>query len=208
MPLTKRQISDLVADLEAGGDPTVDSKFHRDNIQALTEVVRNTLIELDYNQRRNEGQFDINGDFIKPFPNQEVLFDSDRDEYYTVMPSKYASLPNNRGIRMVSQMKNQKNEFIKLNAGSQFVFCELEAGSLNGRTGYYPEGERIYYQNIDGVHVKKVLIKLVPALDSLDEDEVIPIPAGLEKNLIDGVREMLAETKITPQDKINDSNND
>ncbi len=206
MSLTKNQIAYLVQDLVGGGDQPVNSKYHKSNIQLITELVVNDLITAEYYRSRNEGTYDINGDFVTPYPNIDVSYDSDRDEYYSNLPSRFASLPQNRGIRLVSQMQNQSGAFIQIANGGLFAFNGLEADSLGGASGYYVEGQKIYYKNLDHVHVKQVLIKMITAVESLDEDAVIPIPSAMESLLLDKVIEKMEIPKNTPQDKTNDTN--
>jgi len=170
------------------------------------EIARNTIITTDFNQHRNENSYDINGDFITPFNNVPVKEDEEREEKFSELPARIISLPDNRGIRQVSETKGQKNPFYKMPNGMVGTFGNLEAGGLGGGTGYYIERDRIYYVNI-GDQVENVLIKMIASVDDLDEDDPIPVPAQFEKPLIDMVKEMMDEKKNTTEDDRNDSNN-
>lgn len=211
MSITKAQISVLVQDLVGGGDQPVGSKYHRDNIAKVTELAVNELITLDYFRSRNEGNYNINGDFITAFPSDSfpdditVEFDKRREEYYSVLPSKYASLPHDRGIRHVSEIQNQANEFIKTPAGSLSVYRNLEAGNTGGITSYYVEAGRIYYKNT-AIGLKKVLIKLIRAVEDIEPDEALPIPSSMELTLLEKVVEIMEISKEELQDRINDNN--
>lgn len=211
MAITKAQISVLVQDIVGGGDQPVGSKYHPDNIAKVTELAVNELITLDYFRSRNEGNYNINGDFITSFPNENfpdditVEFDTMRQEYYSILPSKYASLPHDRGIRHVSEIQNQENEFIKTPSGSTSVYRNLEAGNTAGRTSYYVEANKIYYKNTrEGL--KKVLIKLIRAVEDIEPDEALPIPSSMELTLLQKVAEIMDLSKEALQDKINDNN--
>ena len=211
MSITKEQISVLVQDLVGGGDQPVGSKYHPDNIAKVTELAVNQLITLDYFRSRNEGTYNINGDFITAFPNASfpdditVELDENRNEYYSVLPSKYASLPDDRGIRHVSEIQNQDEEFIKTPSGASSIYKNLEAGNAGGRSSYYVEAGRIYYKNIK-IGLEKVLIKLIRAVEDIEPDEALPIPSSMELTLLEKVAEVMEISKEALQDKINDNN--
>ena len=206
MGITKRQLADLVRDDMSGGRPGDVTKFRYLTIYKKIELARNELIMRNFYEHRNENSYDINGDFITSFCPVEIEFDEKRCEYYSDLPAKVISLPDNRGIRQVSEIKGQKTPFIKMVNGAVGTFGCLEAGGLGGATGYYPEGDRIYYVNKPD-SIDEVLMKLVASVDDLDEDENLPIPAEYEKILYDTVKQMMLEKLQIPEDKINDSNN-
>jgi len=211
MSITKAQISVLIQDLVGGGDQPVGSKYHTDNIAKVTELAVNELITLDYFRSRNEGSYNINGDFITAFPNNDypdditVQLDTRRNEHYSILPSSYASLPNDRGIRHVSEIQNQDEEFIKTPSGASSIYRNLEAGNAGGRTSYYVEAGRIYYRNVK-IGLEKVLIKLIRAVEDIEPDEALPIPSSMELTLLEKVAEVMEISKEALQDKINDNN--
>jgi hypothetical protein len=205
MSLTKAQISDLVSDLAGGGDQPQNSKFHSANVAKLTEIAYSTVIDIAYNEMRNEGDHNLNGDFYKTFEDVPVKLNSNRDEYYSDLPCKFISLRNNKGIGTVSQMQNQKEEFFPVKTGSLSIWDGLEASYNSTRPEYYIEGDKIFYKGLP-VQCDRVLIRLVACIDELDNDEPIPVPAQYEDSLLKMVLEKLEMQEQTIQDKYNDTN--
>jgi len=197
--ITKAQIAALVADIKAGGDPPENSKYHPKNIAVIVDFVRNTLIETEYRQTGT-----ISDILVKGFNNVKVQKDTERDESFSELPSTIAAIMDNLGLRQVSPMKDQKMVFAISFNGARAMFEGLE-GQLTQRTIVYPEGNKIFYENIDP-NVEKVLIKMIPSVLTLKDNDPIPVPANKEKLLIDLVREQLDEAKFTVQDKYNDAN--
>jgi hypothetical protein len=205
MSLTKEQISVLIADLVGGGDQPQNSKFHPSNIAKLVEVAYNTVIAIDYNQARNEGDHNINGDFYKTFEDVPVLFNKSRNEYYSEIPCNFISLRNDRGIGMISEMQNQANAFFPVSANSGAIWEGLEADSECLRPEFYVDGERVYYKRIPK-SVEKVLMRIVSCIDNLEDDEKIPVPAQYEDELLNLVIAKLELEEQSIQDKYNDTN--
>lgn len=203
--MTKKEAYELVVDILSGGDDSATSKYHEEVVYKQLEIARNFMIKRAYIENRNEGSYDISGEFVKGFQCVPVLLDDCRDEYYSDLPAKLISLPNNRGLRSVSPMKGQNAAFsIVPNTGAG-VWEGLEANDLGG-TECYLEDSRIYYKKLDASNVKQVLVKMIASIDNLDEDEQIPIPADMEALLIEQVVAAFSPSKATVQDKHNDSN--
>ncbi len=203
--MTKKEAYELVIDRLSGGDPSAVNKYHPEIVYKNIELARNFMIKVEFNEARNAGTYDINGEFISAFNCVPVKYDECRDEYYSKLPGRIISLPMNRGLRSVSPTKGQQTPFNIVPNGSAGVFEGLEAQYLAG-TECYVEGDKIYYRALDHANVKQVLIKMVASINDLDEDEQIPIPADKETMLLDKVVEMLTDSKVTIQDKHNDSN--
>lgn len=205
MSLSKAQISALVADLAGGGDQPQNSKFHSANVAKLTEIAYSTVIDIAYNEMRNEGDHNLNGDFYKAFEDVEVKFNANRNEYYSDLPCRFISLRNNKGIGTVSQMQNQANEFYPVKTGSASIWEGVEADTISQRPEYYIEGNKIFYKRIPK-SCDKVLVRLVSCIDELEDHEPIPVPAQYEDTMLKMVLEKLELQEQTIQDKYNDTN--
>jgi len=204
--LTKQKFAELIRESKSGGDPESSSKYHDLVIFEVMELALNSLIARSFIENRNENSYNIHGDFVTPFPNVKVEFDAARNEKYSILPKRLISLPDNRGLRQVSPMQGQDHAFVKLPNGSNDTFSDLEAFNLDGRTGYYPERDKIYYRNLSD-DITEVLVKMIASVDGLGVDEPLPIPAEYEADLFTTVKQMLEEEKATTQDKHTDSNN-
>ena len=203
MAITKRELSDLIRDAKFGGDPVL-GKIHPTIIWKNADIVVGKFIESAMFKTSGSNGYEINGDFIttKTAP---VKFDEDREEYYSILPAQVISLKKNRGLHRISELKNKENAFTQVGNGSNDIFAILDVHYLNSKTEFYQEGDKIYYRNI-GVTVKKVLIKMVAGISDLDPDALIPIPASMEDDFIQRIKDILTEPRVFPQDKNNDNN--
>ncbi len=205
MAVTKGEFSELVIDLLSGGDSSTENKYHPEIVWKAAEFIYASIVAQSFFKDADGNAYDINGDFITAFKNVDVKLDSDRDEKYSDLPTGIISVKDNRGLRQVSSMKDQKTVFTLIPNGALATHFGLESSALNPYTEMYVEGGKIFYVNINKL-ADKVLIKMIGSISGLGIDNEIPIPANLEKALLDGTLEFLREPKATNQDKINDSN--
>lgn len=205
MAITKNELSDLIRDKMLGGDATLSGKLHPTIIWKTAETVIGKLIQAEQFKDKETNGYDINGEFVSVFKNVDVLTDTDTDEKYSVLPAQLISLKNDRGLVRVSEMKNLENAFAIVGNSSHDVYSILDVHYLNTKTEVYIQGNELRYRNLRPT-ITKVLIKMIAGITDLDADAPIPVPAALESDLINMVSEMLAEEKLTPQDKYNDNN--
>jgi len=200
MSITKGALAELIINNESGGDPSDDTKYNPRMVQKTIGIVYGALIKVNITE--GDG---INGDFVKAFENIEIKYNSDRDEHYSDLPAKLVSLPRDQGLREVTPMQDRTGAFKISPNSSQAIYGKLFAGGFAGETGLYIEGDKIFYINLKQGQ-KTVLVKMIADIDSLDEDEQIPVPASKETVLYDMVVAKLQGLKATPEDKYNDSN--
>tara|TARA_R110000751_G_scaffold79121_2_gene159562 strand:+ start:9414 stop:10067 length:654 start_codon:yes stop_codon:yes gene_type:complete len=212
MPITKIEIAELVREIKGGGDASSEAKFHPTIIYKVAEMARNHLIKTAYNESRSYssqqgygvGRTYINGDFYSTYKNVPIKEDCETNRVYSLLPGRLISLPHDRGLRSVSPMQEEENQFNIVEAGSSAVYAGLEADVMSGPE-IYIEGDRIYYRNLTNTDCK-VLIRMVSSINDLKEDEIIPIPADYELQFLELIKASLEEQKIAQQDKHNDAN--
>lgn len=189
-----------------GGDVPTDSPLDPREVIRYICMILNKKVKQNYFENYKLGEPGIDGQYIGRFPNVAVSKDTATLEYYSIIPSSYVALPKGRGLRQVSSMRNQRDPFIIRTNGNKGIYSRLQAGSLQGRIGCYPEGNKIWYDaNMDEKKVKEVLVKVVIAgPDTLGESDPLPIDASEAENV---VREAVAFfAPQVPQDKINNNN--
>ena len=202
MGLTKAEIADLVIELETGGGATSQSKYHPKAIYKVCDIVLGQVIEESLYKDRQSNNYEINGDFLSRYT-AEVKTDELTGEKYSDLPAQIISLKNDRGLHQITGVDtDQKDPFVPLGNGGVGIFGALEAYDHTSLPKYYLENNRIVYRNIGSV--EKVLVKMVASISDLDNDQLIPMPANLQKTFLDLVRDELK--KMPPQDKTNDSN--
>jgi len=205
--ISKEIIAQRIIQKNSGGLVSSLRKVDPRELFIGIETVRNAMME-QFIQANGH----LDGEFITQYKDIDVLCDDGTLQYYSVLPSRLISFSTFDGLHQVSPMKNQAKSFIKVANGFQSTFSKLEASKLAGNTGYYIErvkvGDersiRIYYQNIPG-HYRKVLIKMVASTFDFDEDEALPIPAGMEEQLVLAVDQWFMQQYQIPQDVKNNS---
>lgn len=205
MAITKNELSEIIRDKMLGGDSTLSGKLHPTIIWKTADTVIGKLIEMSMFKDKDSNGYEINGEFISVFKNVDIKYDEDCDEYYSNLPAPLISLKDDRGLVRVSEMKNIDNAFSIVGNGSHDVFSILDVHYLSRKTEVYVQGNEIRYRGLRTA-IKKVLIKMVAGISSLDPDAPIPVPASMEADLIEMVSNLLQEEKLTTQDKSNDNN--
>lgn len=198
--ITKSKLGQLVKDALSGGDATANTKYDERLVWEYADIVRNTLIDIELRLTGN-----ISDIFFHGFNNVEVKTDTDRDEKFSDLPSIIAATQDNLGLRQVSPMKDQRQVFAIGTTGDRAVFSGLE-GELTKRTIVYPENQRIYYENISA-DVTKVLIKMIPSIADLKDEDSVPVPAMREQQYLETIIQFFQEPQSVVPDKLNDENN-
>jgi hypothetical protein len=206
MATTKRSIATEVIKIYSGGNKSKDSGLDVRDVILLVNHVLNHKVKLKFFENYSFDRSGVDGQYIASFPNIDVTKDTARGEYYSLLPSIYVALPNNRGIRQVSPMKNQRDPFIIRQNGNRGIHSLLPSGNLEGRIGLYPEGSKIWYDaDMGKKNITKVLIKLVVASpDNIGENDSLPLDAAAVSDVIKEVYTILMGRQ--PHDKINDNN--
>lgn len=116
----------------------------------------------------------------------------------------YQSFPETANpyfILSISKLKDERNPFIWVKSGSLGIYDGLEASNLS-QIQIWQENSRVYFDRL-GWEVEEVLAKVLPNIDSLNDEDRVPIPDALEADLIQGIMQMLLQGERV-EDKTND----
>jgi len=165
-----------------GNRPSLQEMILATN-QAYAYVVRT-----NWWTNRNQGELDsINGNFIYAFDDNDILLDVKKNIYYSVLPSSFlGNIPHEQGLHHVSYMESLDQPFIRISNGMSALFQGLQSSNFDGYETFFVENNKIYLPDID-VHTvctSKLLIKLVVALEGLDEQAEISIPPDLQYEIV------------------------
>jgi hypothetical protein len=169
------------AQMLLGYKPSIQEMILATN-QAYAYVVRT-----NWWANKNQGENDINGNFIYAFKDNDILLDADVNLYYSVLPSTFlGNIPYEMGIPHVSYMQSLNKPFIRLSNGMPALFEGLQSSNFSGYDNFFVENNRIYLPSIDTstACTSKLLIKLVVALEGLDEQTEISIPPDLQYDIV------------------------
>ena len=204
--MTKEQLIDLIIDRLAGGDcpQELKGKYHPEIVSKHIGIAMNYLMQnivLKEAERSGMSVFDA---YTKTFKNVDVLTDDDRNEKYSLLPCSVVVLPENRGVRMISPMHDQKTNFVYRSNNSVSIYGHLDVNFVSDRTRFYVEGSKVFYDEHLSDDIIKVLMKLIPEFDSLDDDDEVGIPSAYGKLIFDLViQSMLGK----PPEKMSNDNN-
>lgn len=182
----------------------MESRFHPLVIEKLFEVIYNGMVyQANANaiMYRDWGQLD---QYCKPYKNVAVSKDEDRNEYYSILPAPIMQLPENRGIRLISPMKDQKNKFLYIDNASGDIWGDADVFQVINEVTFYPENDRVYYGNFaEDYQTQGVLMKLIVPLSEFGTEDEIGIPAQRSMEIFAMITEMLS--KRNPEDQVNDN---
>lgn len=208
--MTKENLIDLVQDYLAGGDmpQEIKGRFHDEIVAKHIALAMDYLVaKVLYPEAARNDNWGALDAYAKPFYNVPILYNEDRDEKYSIMPVQPISLPSNRGVRIVSSMKDQKNRFIYRDNNSNNIYGNLDVDSLDDTTRYYVENINLYYsEHINYKLMDKVLMKLIVPFDALDYEDDVNIPQGYGKLVLDLVLQSLLGKKLEKMSNDNNAN--
>lgn len=207
MYITKNILAEQIQRRINGGDRNDDSEFDDREIILYIEQALAVLIKESFIKMLRVDETPVGAQYISSFMNVEVVESPCLKLSYSILPRSYIDLHSDRGIHQISLMEDQLNTFVPVRNGSVSLFSKSPASGLEGRTGYYPEGARVYYtKNLVKDGIVKVLMKLiVPSPSDLGNDDPYPIGTDMELPVIVKVLELMGISP--PTDDVNDSSN-
>jgi hypothetical protein len=120
-------------------------------------------------------------DYLTEYEDLPIKLDEKKNLYYTDLPAKVISLPNQLGVFQVSTMQDQSSIFIPTTVNSQWLYPNL-AEILQGNSGYYNEQKKIYFVNYNpNDNTDTILLKLIVDRSELDEEADYQIPPSIEE---------------------------
>lgn len=159
----------------------------------LGDVVRGELIYQYIKGTDSSGEF-VRGIIL------DVQNDSDRNRRYVDIGGSVLNMPNNSGFVSMSLTQGDSEPFTITSAGQLGIASGLECEDI-GISGWQ-EGSRIYFENL-GPEIEKVLVIGIPSIASLDNNEEIPVPFGVQDMWFDKTKAKLMPQM--PEDRIDDT---
>ncbi len=212
MAYTKAQMVEQVYLVISGGQPTEDFDVQREDIEMYMSNLINTIALEDSRRRRLEARRDnvgttgVDASFLT-VEYLTVLADDDAGQKYVKFIKKPLLLDDTYGIAEVGPKKGD-NIFIKIKTRHDGV--KLDYLFTDVTRWYYENNkgeQRIYFKNIAPV-VNEVRVAYVPSMDDLDDDELVPLPSGLETVVVDRAVAFFMQEANMPSDDLNNHNDD
>lgn len=188
-----------------GGRNARNGRWKPQEITLTVNEIRNTLARDFFFMSLKGGDSYIDGAWLSTYEDVDVLFDSNKKLWYSVLPALPIALPDGKGIHMVTYMKDQYHVFIPLRNGAMWMFNESGQMDLQGNTGYFQEGNKIYFPNYQSNGYDKVLIKEVADSTSIGDDEYFACPPDVYEQIVKTVVQMYAPMQNSPVDMSNNN---
>lgn len=171
-----------------GGKLSDDVNIQREDINIYFSAAVNTAIVTKIRLDRREAQQDtlmsksLSSDYIKTYRLSVVPSNEKIRDVHIKLPIRTQALDGNAGIQSVSDINRD--------------FFYEKMGSLQQTRGIEDVLPPFFWhESIDGDEyilirkasflVKEVFVRLVPAIEDLEEDDQLPIPPGMETDIIE-----------------------
>lgn len=134
--------------------------------------------------------------------NYPVTADAGNDRSFVSLTIIPLELPMNMGIWSIAPITGAMNPYIPIPAQDVLVFQGANLSYLEGKTGYYVQGKRIYFtKNITttgngSVSTVKVNL-LVSDLGVLLDSDTLPISPEVESAIIDDVLQTISNGRVS-----------
>ncbi len=198
--MTVAEIAGLVLLRVSGGKPTSDLSVQRGDVKAYIPDGVNRLMGVRIGEEYGvDPSVYPNGLFINVYDIIPVQVNS-RNLAYAEFPVRPLSVRGAKSVVAVGEA-----------GGKQFTRIYHDEGTLGAFywktrtdvTTYDVEGNSAVFYNLPA-NVEEVYAKLVMHIDSLDYDDEIFVPSGMETQLIDEIYAIMMEQRGIPKDHVID----
>lgn len=202
MSYTKARFVEQVLLKVGGGILTDEMAIQRVDIKSYLPAAINYVQFGSYNiNLKTEGTRDINSLFYAYFPDIAIQVDSTRHNWtYIPYPKAFVALPHNQGVR---QIEDGDGNTYKPLSDNGFRTIKHSAELFTGASYYRPEKIGIYLFSQNKL-VETVSLSGIVDVDDLADTDILPIPAGFEKQAIDVCYEFFVGERELPADRKND----
>jgi len=204
MGYTKRELADQILLKVNGGKPSQDTRVRREDIYKYVPAAVNYAMTKQYYINSQDGYKQLPDDFIATYESVPVQFNAARELYYVQLPARIISLPRNIGLDTISPMKGFTN-FVETSFSSR----QLDSYSLKHMADqvlYWIEFDKVYFEQLSDL-VTELLVRMIASVDDLSPDDQLPIPPGMEVEVLKIVEEFFLEQRKIPADTLDNNNN-
>lgn len=186
-----------------GGELPDSSSVQREDIESFLPAAINYAMMASRNIiLQQDGHRDVASLFYGFFDNLPILKDADRHDWmYVAWPKGYVPLPSNEGIRFV---EDGDGNFLKPLSDNNFRTINHTLEIFTDARYYRPEKKGLYLFGLLPMTTTLPGLTIIVDVDDLDDDDILPIPAGQEKTALDICYQFVIGERELPADKNND----
>lgn len=200
--MTKAVIVDLVLLRINGGVLSAESAVWRVDILAyLPGAINYVLTKQENIQLKEEGDREVPGEFVAAYYDLPILKDDARNEYYIELPELPIAFRSNRGIRLL--IDNCNNTYAPLR--------ETAIGGLKRLLKMLGDKGMYWYRGMKRVAIynapklaNKINAYIIKNINSYGLNDELPIPAGMEPEVINILYQYFSGERQAPADRITD----
>lgn len=215
MAYTKSEAVEQVYLFITAGQPTEDFNVQREDIAIYLANAFNTVALIDSRRRRKEaksegvGTVGVDTAFLTTMF-LPIAYDADQDMKYIEFVKKAMLMDNTYGIAEIGPKKPNPESgdkpFVKIKnrydgAALDYLFTEVVRwyyDNVNGK-------QRVYFKGIPSI-MKELRVSYVVAFDDLADNDLVPLPSGLELEVINMAVAFFQQEADRRADNLNDHN--
>jgi len=188
----------------------MDFKIDEREVFLRLDAVVNDLAKKSYFENWKLTGSTLDEQYITTWEPVVVVDQPNSNPSYLVLPASYAALPRNRGIDEVYPLKfntTHQPAVIILSHTDFRQFANNPARDMQGRLYAYVQGNRLYFGTCDvgSKYGKNFGVRLVVRDSSqIADDELYPIPADQQQNVITICVEWFQNRRAQPTDSVRD----
>lgn len=198
-------ISEQVLRIILSGNTNQDKELKKEDVRMYVNQALGTVLRTRFYQYKSEGEEYIDGSYIYTFDDVEVQKDTKHNKYYADLPAATIDLPNGVGIYSVGYMEDPETTFVPTPVAFPSLFKGLRSAALSKRTGFYKEGKKIFFVNMENGIPCKVMIKIVAPFGDLGKCNSFDIPTDLQEEVVQRAVQLFINTINIPKDNANDN---
>lgn len=195
--MTKGEYVDLTLLRINGGVLNNESAVWRVDIISYIPAAVNYVLMMSENiQIKDEGDREMPNEFIACYP-VNISMDNDRNVNYITLPVSPIAFRSNRGIRLI--MDNCNNSYAPIR--------ETSAGSLHRILKMLGDKGAYWYQGKNRINIynkprlaSKVYAYIIADVDSYGLDDDLPVPAGMEPDVLNMLYQYFTGERQAPAD--------
>src|SRR3990172_10133262 len=204
---TKRKLAEQALRILSGGQNTRDSQVSIQELMIFVNQAYAFVVKKNWWNNRREGESGVNGNFIYSFEDIVINKDTVKNLYYANLLSSFlGDIPHELGISHVSYVQSLNKPFVRLANGMNGLLRGLQSEGMGGNDTFFVENDKVYLPTVKKVNEDcKLLMKLVVALEGIDEETNIAIPPDIAIEIVQMTVQMYGQQQDRVKDVINDN---
>jgi hypothetical protein len=131
-----------------------------------------------------------------------VTADAGNNRSYITLPAIPLTLPMDMGIWSIAAATGAMTPYIPIPSQDVLVFQGANLSYLEGKTGYYVQGKKVYFTNnitlvANGTVTSVVVNLLVSDFSQIGDNDVLPISPEVESTIIEDVLQTISNGRVS-----------